>query len=217
MTTFTHTTTTNKIGILHGLYELGVLVEHLGKTKPDDEPFPLELVLDYMGPEAFLVQLPAGYDKELWPYLFWCAGLVSNLPADDALLDFRFVADNYVKGIVSENEFQQAYNKSDAELSKLIAIRNSNHLHKHYLNKKTQVEIASILFPHDYPLFNKSSKFTAGVVAYQVTNCARILASKIGVVHGFDFDREKKIKDRATRMLREIFKLDKSRTSKETA
>ena len=112
-------TTLNKIRA-HGPCEEGwkKLLNHLGKTKPDDEPLPLLTVLESNGLDDALWccrTLPE-YDREWRLFAVWCARKVQPLMADQRSLDALDVAERHANGEASDDELDAARDAAGAAL-----------------------------------------------------------------------------------------------------
>ena len=86
------------------------LLEHLGKTKADDEPLAITTILDSNGIDDALWCLRAveGYDREIRLYAVWCARQVQHLLKDQRSLDAIDVAERYANGDATEAELASA-------------------------------------------------------------------------------------------------------------
>jgi hypothetical protein len=86
------------------------LLQHLNKTKADDEPLSLLTVLDSNGFDDALWCLRAvkGYDKEKRLYAVWCARQVQHLMPDKRSVKALDVAERYANGEASDEELKIA-------------------------------------------------------------------------------------------------------------
>lgn len=86
------------------------LMNHLGKTKADDEPLSLETVLDANGLEDALWCLRAveGRDREIRLYAAWCARKVQKLMIDARSVALLDVVERFARGKASVEELQTA-------------------------------------------------------------------------------------------------------------
>jgi len=86
------------------------LLQHLNKTKADDEPLSLLTVLDSNGFDDALWCLRAvkGYDKEKRLYAVWCARQVQHLMKDERSIKALDVAERYANGEASDEELKDA-------------------------------------------------------------------------------------------------------------
>lgn len=104
-------TTLNKIRT-HSPCESGwkKLLNHLGKTKADDEPLAITTVLDSNGFYDALWCLLAveGHDREIRLYAVWCARQVQHLMTDKCSLDALDVAERYANGQATKDELDAA-------------------------------------------------------------------------------------------------------------
>ncbi len=104
------TTTLRKLqdaGLSDGLE---ALFEHFGKSDPDDEPFPLGVILEVLGLDYALwaCSVEAQYDKEWRLFAVWCARRVEHLidtQEDRHLLD---QAERYALGLIGEGDLHMA-------------------------------------------------------------------------------------------------------------
>jgi hypothetical protein len=86
------------------------LLQHLNKTKADDEPLSLLTILDSNGFDDALWCLRAvkGYDKEKRLYAVWCARQVQHLMTDERSIKALDVAERYANGEASDEELEEA-------------------------------------------------------------------------------------------------------------
>lgn len=86
------------------------LLEHLGKTKADDERLDLLTVLDSNGLDDTLWCFCAvdGYDREIRLYGVWCARQVQHLMTDQRSIDALNVSERFANGDASIEELDSA-------------------------------------------------------------------------------------------------------------
>lgn len=86
------------------------LLQHLNKTKADDEPLPLLTILDSNGLDDALWCLRAveGFEKEKRLYAVWCARQVQHLMTDERSIKALEVAERYANGEASDEELEMA-------------------------------------------------------------------------------------------------------------
>ena len=87
------------------------LLTHLGKTKADDEPLPLTVVLDSNGLDDCLwcLRVVDGYDREFRLFAVWCARQVQHLMTDQRSIDALDVAERYANGEATDKELSAAW------------------------------------------------------------------------------------------------------------
>ena len=87
------------------------LLKHLGKTKADDEPLPLRVILESNGFEDALWCLRAvpNCDKEARLYGVWCARQAQHLIADPCSLTALDVAERHANGEATDEELAAAW------------------------------------------------------------------------------------------------------------
>lgn len=92
------------------------LLRHLNKTQPDDEPLPLEEILDSNGFNDALWCLRAveGHDREMRLYAVWCARQVQHLMADPRSVAALDVAERYARGQASLEELEAAWEEAES-------------------------------------------------------------------------------------------------------
>jgi len=92
------------------------LLQHLNKTKADDEPLSLLTILDSNGFDDALWCLRAvkGYDKEKRLYAVWCARQVQHLMTDQRSIKALDVAERYANGEASDEELKAAKDNASA-------------------------------------------------------------------------------------------------------
>ena len=108
MTTYT---TLNKIRSHRPCAEgWSTLLNHLGKTKADDEPLALTTILDSNGIDDALWCLRAcdGIEKEARLYAVWCARQVQHLMTDPRSLAALDVAERHANGEATDAELDEA-------------------------------------------------------------------------------------------------------------
>ena len=86
------------------------LLKTLGKTKADDEPLLISVILESNGLDDALWCLRAveGYDKEIRLFAIWCARQVQHLMTDTRSLTALDVAERYVHGDATREELYAA-------------------------------------------------------------------------------------------------------------
>ena len=86
------------------------LLRHLGKTKADDEPLSLRVILESNGFEDALWCLRAvpDCDKEARLYAVWCARQVQHLMTDPRSLSAPDVAERHANGEATDQELAAA-------------------------------------------------------------------------------------------------------------
>jgi hypothetical protein len=93
------------------------LLQHLNKTKADDEPLSLLTILDSNGfvDALWCLRAVKGYDKEKRLYAVWCARQVQHLMTDERSVKALDVAERYANGEASDEELKMArFAASDA-------------------------------------------------------------------------------------------------------
>lgn len=104
-------TTLNKIRSHHPCSDgWEKLLRHLGKTQADDDPLPLETILDSNGLlDAFwCLRAVEGHDREIRLYAVWCARQVQHLMTDPRSLAALDVSERYARGQASAEELEAA-------------------------------------------------------------------------------------------------------------
>jgi hypothetical protein len=87
------------------------LLEHLGKTKADDDPLLLETILDSNGLDDALWCLRAlgpEHDRTCRLYAVWCARQVQHLMKDARSIAALDIAENHANGKATDNELAAA-------------------------------------------------------------------------------------------------------------
>ena len=86
------------------------LLKHLGKTKADDEPLPLRVILESNGLDHALWCLRAvpGCDREARLFAVWCARQAQHLIADPRSLAALDVAERHADGKATDEELAAA-------------------------------------------------------------------------------------------------------------
>jgi len=86
------------------------LLRHLGKTKADDEPLSLEVVLDSNGlPDAtWCLRAVDGYNREKRLFAVWCVRQVQHLMPDKRSIDALDVAERFANGEATIDELVAA-------------------------------------------------------------------------------------------------------------
>ena len=113
-------TTLNKIRAQHPCKDgWEKLLRYLDKTQPDDEPLPLEEILNSNGLDHALwcLQAVEGCDREIRLYAVWCARQVQHLMADRRSVAALDVAERYARGQASREELEAASAAWDAARS----------------------------------------------------------------------------------------------------
>jgi hypothetical protein len=87
------------------------LLKHLGKTKADDEPFPMSVILDSNDLDDCLWAMRCRPDLDsLWRlYAVDCARQVQHLMTDQRSIDVLDVAERYALGEASDKELEAAW------------------------------------------------------------------------------------------------------------
>jgi len=104
-------TTLNKIRAHHPCKDgWEELLRHLGKTQPDDEPLPLEEILNSngLGDALWCLRAVEGRDREIRLYAVWCARQVQHLMSDPCSVAALDVAERYARGQASREELEAA-------------------------------------------------------------------------------------------------------------
>ena len=86
------------------------LLSHLGKTKADDEPLALIVILDSNGLDDTLWCLRSVPEhNQLWRlYAVWCARQVQHLMTDQRSIDALDVAERHANGQATDDELDAA-------------------------------------------------------------------------------------------------------------
>jgi len=86
------------------------LLRHLGKTKADDDPLPLSVILDSNGLDDTLwcLRTVPEHDREWRLFAVWCARKVQHLMADQRSIDALDVAERYANGTATDDELSAA-------------------------------------------------------------------------------------------------------------
>jgi hypothetical protein len=92
------------------------LLKSLGKTKADDEPLLLSVILDSNGLDETLWVLRAvtNHDREIRLYSVWCARQVQHLMTDRRSIDALDVAEQFAKGEVTEEQLSDAWSAAES-------------------------------------------------------------------------------------------------------
>ena len=87
------------------------LLRHLGKTKADDEPVSMAVILESNGLDDALWCLRAcdGIDREARLFSVWCARQVQHLMADPRSFAALDVAEGYANGLATQDELNAAW------------------------------------------------------------------------------------------------------------
>ena len=88
----------------------GKLLQHLGKTKQDDEPLSFATILESNGFDDTLwcLRTVAGYDREIRLYAVWCARQVEHLDPSGVSKNINDVSERYANGEAMEAELVAA-------------------------------------------------------------------------------------------------------------
>jgi len=86
------------------------LLRHLNKTAADDEPLPLEEILNSngLGDALWCLRAVEGRDREIRLYAVWCARQVQHLMSDPCSVAALDVAERYARGQASLEEMEAA-------------------------------------------------------------------------------------------------------------
>ena len=86
------------------------LLQHLNKTKADDEQLSIITILDSNGMNDALWCLRSvdGYDREIRRYAVWCARQVQHLMTDPRSIAALDVAERYACGHATEDDLRKA-------------------------------------------------------------------------------------------------------------
>jgi hypothetical protein len=92
------------------------LLKSLGKTKADDEPLLLSVILDSNGLDDTLWVLRAvtNHDREIRLFAVWCARQVQHLMTDRRSIDALDVAEQFAKGEVTEEQLSDAWSAAES-------------------------------------------------------------------------------------------------------
>jgi hypothetical protein len=87
------------------------LLRHLGKTKADDEPLPLRVILESNGLDHALwcLRVAPNCDKEVRLFAVWSARQVQHLMTDPRSLSALDVAERHVDGKATDEELAAAW------------------------------------------------------------------------------------------------------------
>ena len=101
----------------------GKLLQHLGKTKQDDEPLSFATILESNGFDDTLwcLRTVAGYDREIRLYAVWCARQVEHLDPSGVSKNINDVSERYANGEAMEAELVAA--RKAAWEAELVAAR----------------------------------------------------------------------------------------------
>ena len=86
------------------------LLQHLGKTKADDEPLPFSVIVESNGMENALwaCRTVPEHDREWRLFAVWCARQVQHLITDQRSHDAINVAERFALGAATKNELDAA-------------------------------------------------------------------------------------------------------------
>jgi len=86
------------------------LLDHLGKTKADDEPVAITTILDSNGLDDALwcLQAVKGHDREIRLFSVWCARQVQHLMEDPRSIAALDVSERFANGEATEEELAAA-------------------------------------------------------------------------------------------------------------
>jgi len=104
------------------------LLKHLGKTKADDEPLPLVMILDSNGLDDCIWCLRAvpEHNREWRLFSVWCARQVQHLMIDQRSLDALDIAERVANGQATDQELDAAWDAArDAALAAAGAARDA--------------------------------------------------------------------------------------------
>ena len=92
------------------------LLKSLDKTKADDEPLLLSVILDSNGLDDTLWVLRAvtNHDREIRLFAVWCARQVQHLMTDRRSIDALDVAEQFAKGEVTEEQLSDARSAAES-------------------------------------------------------------------------------------------------------
>lgn len=111
-------TTLNRIRAA-GLCDDGLekLLAYLGKTKADDLPLPLAIVIDSIGLDDALrcLRTLPELDPQWRLFAVWCARKVQHLMTDQRSVDALDVAERYARGGATDDELAAARDAARAE------------------------------------------------------------------------------------------------------
>ena len=105
----------------------GKLLQHLGKTKQDDEPLSFATILESNGFDDTLwcLRTVAGYDREIRLYAVWCARQVEHLDPSGVAKKTNDVSERYAKGEATEDELEAARAAARGMGKELVAMATS--------------------------------------------------------------------------------------------
>ena len=86
------------------------LLQHLGKSKADDEPLPFSVIVESNGMEDALwaCRTVPEHDREWRLFAVWCARQVQHLMTDQRSHDAINVAERFALGAATKNELAAA-------------------------------------------------------------------------------------------------------------
>lgn len=95
------------------------LLQHLGKTKPDDDPLPVLTVLESNGIDDAIWTLRAvkGSDREIRLFAVWCARQVQHLMTDKRSVKALDVSERFANGLASAIDLDAAWDAALAAAS----------------------------------------------------------------------------------------------------
>ena len=87
------------------------LLQHLGKTKADDEPLPFSVIVESNGIKDALwaCRTVPEHDREWRLFAVWCARQVQHLITDQRSHDAINVAERFALGAATKNELDAAF------------------------------------------------------------------------------------------------------------
>ncbi len=87
------------------------LLQHLGKTKQDDEPLSFATILESNGFDDTLwcLRTVEGYDREIQLYAVWCARQVEHLDPSGVAKQINDISLRYANGEATEDELEIAW------------------------------------------------------------------------------------------------------------
>jgi len=87
------------------------LLRHLNKMRPDDEPLPLEEILNSngLGDALWCSRAVEGHDREMRLYAVWCARQIQHLMTDPRSVAALDIAERYARGQASQEKLKGAW------------------------------------------------------------------------------------------------------------
>lgn len=91
--------------------EWGKLLRHLGKTKADDEPLDMLIILESNGLDDCLwcARTLPEYDKTWRLFAVWCARRVQHLMLDPRSVAMVDIADRHIRGLTIDSDLKAAW------------------------------------------------------------------------------------------------------------